>query len=152
MMKELQEKERMLCAVFECATLCWAKQVASMKFAAMLSIVFFKKVVLVFLKSGHSHMKPDIGCGLGEKVQSKNATSTPHIIWSVCWIQSNQSKQSFLTTKAPNLCSFLGGKNCWGRTSKAFPMAKPTFTIWIWEWNSHCEKSLFYAWQMEHGL
>ena len=88
MMKELQEKERMLCAVFECSTFykrfytmsrkevllnvldsCVGqnKSQVCIKFAAMLSIVFFKKVVLIFLKFGHSHLKPDrVG---GKKVQ-----------------------------------------------------------------------------------
>ena len=55
------------------------KSQVCMKFAAMLSVVFFKKVVLVFLKSGHSHMKPDRVWAWGRRRKQKTQHLHPHM-------------------------------------------------------------------------
>ena len=41
-------------------------------------------------------------------------------------IKVKSIKAEFVDPKAPDLCSFLGGANCWGSSAKALRMGIPT--------------------------
>ena len=96
------------------------KSQVCMKFAAMLSVVFFKKVVLVFLKSGHSHMKPDRVWAWGKGAIKKRNIYTPHEMVSM--MNTVKSiKAEFLDHKSSKPLFVSGWKELLGKYFESLP-------------------------------